>query len=84
MASSSPGVTETGSTPRANRYCASEWMLNARPVWAITNGSNQALSRKASVVSSSQPVDSPPMTPPRPMGRSPPASAMTQSAGDTA
>ena len=81
MASSRPGTTEAGSTPRANRYWASELMVRLRPVWAVTIGSNQALSRKTSVVVSETPVEAPPMTPPRPMGRWPPASAMTQLSG---
>jgi hypothetical protein len=71
-----------GSTPRAKRYWASELMPVSRPVWAVRIGSNQALSTKTSTVASEQPVEAPPITPPRPMGRSPPASAMTLMLGD--
>ncbi len=49
----------------------------ARLVWAVRIGSNQALSTNTVVVLSEQPVLSPPITPPRPTGRSPPASAIT-------
>ncbi len=79
MASSRPGITKPGSTPRAKRYWASDTMPVVRPVWAVRIGSNQALSTKTSVVASVQPVDRPPMTPPRPMAPEP--SAMTHISG---
>jgi hypothetical protein len=47
----------------------------ARPVRAVRSGSNQALSMKTSVVSADTAVDSPPITPPRPMA--PLSSAIT-------
>ena len=76
-----PGTSEPVSTVRAKRYWASLAMPVARPVWAVRIGSNQALSTKTSVVSSEQPVLSPPITPPRPIGRSPEASAITDISG---
>ena len=82
VASSRPGSRLSGSTPRAKRYWASEAMPRLRPVWAMRIGSNQALSTKTSVVVSEQPVDDPPITPPRPMA--PEASAMTQVSGPAA
>ena len=77
-----PSSSDCGSTVRAKRYWASEMMPVVRPVWAMRIGSNQALSMKTSVVASEQPVDSPPMTPPRPMAPEP--SAITQISGETA
>ena len=67
---------------RAKRYWASEVIPVVRPVCAMRIGSNQALSTKTSVVSSLQPVDRPPITPPRPMAPEP--SAMTVISGVTA
>ncbi len=72
-----PSSHDCGFTPRAKRYWASLLMPVARPVWAVVIGSNQALSTKMSTVSSEHPVLSPPITPPRPIGRLPSASAMT-------
>ena len=53
----------------------------SRPVWAVRMGSNQALSMKTSVVASEQPVETPPITPPRPMAPEP--SAITHISGVT-
>jgi hypothetical protein len=75
------GRTEPGSTPRAKRYWASDVSPASRPVRAVAIGANQALSRKTSVVVSSQPVLAPPMTPPRPDGPPPMPSAITHMAG---
>jgi hypothetical protein len=81
VANSRPGTSEPVSTVRAKRYWASLLMPVTRPVWAVRIGSNQALSTKTSTVSSEQPVLSPPITPPRPIGRLPSASAMTLISG---
>ena len=79
VASSSPGTTKPGSTPRAKRYWASETSDRSRPVWAVRIGSNQADSTNTSVVASDTPVDAPPITPPRSI--TPEASAITVMSG---
>ncbi len=57
-------------------------MVVSRPVWAVRRGSNQALSMNTSVVADEQPVEAPPMTPPRPIAPDP--SAMTHICGPMA
>ena len=62
-ATSAPHSADSGSTPRSNRYRASDSICSLRPVVATETGSKSATSRKTSVVSSVQLDSRPPMTP---------------------
>jgi len=63
------------SAPRSNRYAASVLRSSVRDVRRVVPGSKYALSRSTRVVASVTSLFCPPITPARPMARSP--SAMT-------
>ena len=79
-ASIASGIS-AGSRPRSNRWRASETIWWRRPVSAMRIGSNSAHSTKTSVVVSSQPVASPPITPA--IDCTPAASQIAQSSGSS-
>jgi hypothetical protein len=72
---------KAGSTPRSNRYRASELMPSLRPVCAMLISFHSADSISTSVVFSSQPEVSPPMMPAS--DSTPCSSAITQIAGSS-
>jgi hypothetical protein len=70
-----------GSTPRSNRFDASDGSLCRRPVRKIETGSKCAASMTTCVVVAESSVVCPPMTPARPIG--PESSVISRSSGDS-